>query len=104
MGHAYTELLADRDILLFQMQSYAACADPDIQAQRPRAATSSSSTRSGSSPDADAPRLWSFFSAGMLLNVVASLDLEVVAGEEDWAACWIDPEKLPSMDPPSPGQ
>src|SRR3954471_16547428 len=30
MGRAYTELLADRDILLFQMQSYAACSDPEI--------------------------------------------------------------------------
>jgi len=103
MGHAYTELLADRDILLFQMQSYAACSDPDIQA-RVRGCYVELVHEVRKLTDADAPRLWSFFSAGMLLNVVASLDLEVVAGEEDWAACWIDPEKLPSMDPPSPGQ
>ena len=31
MGSAYTDLLADRPSLLFQMQSYAACADPEIQ-------------------------------------------------------------------------
>ena len=31
MGDAYNALLADRDALLFQMQSYAACADPEIQ-------------------------------------------------------------------------
>src|SRR5688500_9657829 len=32
MGHAYMDLLADRRLLLFQMQSYAASADPEIQA------------------------------------------------------------------------
>jgi AcrR family transcriptional regulator len=32
MGKAYTLLLGDRDTVLLQMQSYAACADPDIQA------------------------------------------------------------------------
>src|SRR5262245_49975192 len=31
MGDAYTGLLADRTALLFQMQSYAACSDPEIQ-------------------------------------------------------------------------
>src|SRR3954451_7261227 len=33
MGHDYVALLADRTALLFQMQSYAACADPEIQAR-----------------------------------------------------------------------
>ena len=34
MGHAYVhELLADHHALLFQMQSYAACSDPVIQAR-----------------------------------------------------------------------
>lgn len=102
MGHAYTELLADRDILLFQMQSYAACSDPDIQA-RVRSCYVEVVREVGSLTGADPQRLWSFFSHGMLLNVVASLDLEAVAGEEDWAACWIDPDKLPSTDPPPAG-
>ena len=31
MGDAYMGLLADRTVLLFQMQSYAACSDPEIQ-------------------------------------------------------------------------
>jgi hypothetical protein len=85
------------------MQSYAACSDPDIQA-RVRDCYVELVHEVRELTGADAPRLWSFFSAGMLLNVVASLDLEVVAGEEDWAACWIAPDQLPSMDPPSPGQ
>ena len=33
MGHAYIALLEDRHALLFQMQSYAACSDPAIQAR-----------------------------------------------------------------------
>ena len=33
MGRAYADLLADRTSLLFQMQSYAASADPEIQAR-----------------------------------------------------------------------
>src|SRR3954449_12393283 len=33
MGHAYVDLLRDRTMLLFQMQSYAACGDPEVQAQ-----------------------------------------------------------------------
>ena len=33
MGKAYSDLLADRTSLLFQMQSYAASADPEIQAR-----------------------------------------------------------------------
>src|SRR5215218_2503900 len=31
MGKAYMELLADRQRLLLQMQSYAACDDPDVR-------------------------------------------------------------------------
>jgi hypothetical protein len=99
MGHAYMELLADRDTLLFQMQSYAACSDPDIQA-RVRHRYVELVRRVQDLGEADPAQLWSFFSAGMLLNVVASLDLEVVAGEESWAACWLDPEQLPVIDPP----
>ena len=78
MGDAYTNLLADRNALLFQMQSYAACADPDIQTHvRERFATLVRQVQeaSGATP-AD---LWSFFSHGMLLNVIAALNLDVLA-------------------------
>ena len=102
MGHAYMDLLVDRDTLLFQMQSYAACADPDIQAQVRRRYVELVRLVQKLG-EADPAQLWSFFSAGMLLNVVASLDLEAVAGEENWAACWIDPEQLPVIDPPAAG-
>ena len=90
MGDAYTNLLADRNALLFQMQSYAACADPEIQTHvRERFATLVRQVQdaTGATP-AD---LWSFFSHGMLLNVIAAVDLDVLAVGEEWAACWVDP-------------
>jgi len=90
MGDAYTNLLTDRNALLFQMQSYAACADPDIQTHvRERFATLVRQVQdaSGATP-AD---LWSFFSHGMLLNVIAAVNLDVLAVGEEWAACWVDP-------------
>jgi AcrR family transcriptional regulator len=93
MGHAYVDLLADRTALLFQMQSYAACADPDIQAQvrlRYGELVREVERISG----ATAPELWRFFSHGMLLNVVVSLDLASIAGEDEWAAQWTDPGAL----------
>ena len=90
MGDAYTNLLTDRNALLFQMQSYAACADPEIQTHvRERFATLVRQVQeaSGATP-AD---LWTFFSHGMLLNVIAAVNLDVLAVGEEWAACWVDP-------------
>jgi AcrR family transcriptional regulator len=93
MGHAYTGLLGDRTALLFQMQSYAACSDPEIQ----------SVVRGGYGDlvelvtrlSAAAPHeVWQFFSFGMLLNVMASLDLEAIADEVEWAKIWCDPTEL----------
>jgi AcrR family transcriptional regulator len=102
MGQAYTELLADRDTLLFQMQSYAACADPDIRA-RVRARYVELVHLVQELTGAEPAELWSFFSAGMLLNVVASLDLEAVADEEPWAANWCDPTLAPVVPPAATG-
>ena len=94
MGGAYTDLLADRTSLLFQMQSYAACSDPAIQARvREDYATLVRLVEelTGASP----AELWAFFSNGMLLNVIASLDLDMLAvGGEEWARCWVDPKQM----------
>jgi AcrR family transcriptional regulator len=90
MGDAYVELLADRTALLFQMQSYAACADPEIQEQV-RRRYSELVQEVGRIAGADAEQLWRFFSTGMLLNVIASLDLASIASENEWAAQWTDP-------------
>ena len=90
MGKAYQELLGDRDTLLFQMQSYAACSDPEIQAHV-RAGYRDLVNEVARITGGGAAELWSFFSNGMLLNVVASLELDRLAGDEEWAASWMDP-------------
>jgi AcrR family transcriptional regulator len=93
MGQAYVGLLADRTALLFQMQSYAACSDPEIQAHVRQGygdVVELVTRLSGAEPH----EVWQFFSFGMLLNVMASLDLEAIAGEVEWAKVWCDPSEL----------
>ncbi len=93
MGGAYIELLADRDALLFQMQSYAACAEPDIR-ERVRARYVELVRDVREISEAGPADVWLFCSTGMLLNVVASLELEAVAGDEEWVAGWLSPGEL----------
>jgi AcrR family transcriptional regulator len=90
MAKAYADLLADRTSLLFQMQSYAASSDAEIQA-RVRERYADLVRQVAEATGAEPAELWSFFASGMLLNVIAALDLEVLAPNEDWAACWVDP-------------
>ena len=85
MGTAYVELLRDRTMLLFQMQAYAAAGDPEIQAQvrdRYGALIREVATLTA----ADAETLGRFFGTGMLLTVLAALDLPAVQDEGEWAA------------------
>lgn len=93
MGRAYVELLQDRTALLFQMQSYAACSDPEIRAEVRRCYRELVRQVQEASGAGDA-ELWRFFANGMLLNVVASLDLAEIAAEDAWAALWTAPESL----------
>jgi AcrR family transcriptional regulator len=93
MGQAYTSLLADRSSLLFQMQSYAACSDPEIQA-RVRERYADLVRKVAEATGAGPAELWEFFSHGMLLNVIAALDLDVLAPGEEWAACWVEPQTM----------
>jgi AcrR family transcriptional regulator len=83
MGLAYKAMIAeDPRRLRGQMQSYAACDDPEIAAV----------VRRGfgrlvdlvESKGADPERALQFFAAGMLINVMASMG--VLGGEEPWAA------------------
>lgn len=75
IGASYMELLADRTLLLLQLQAYAACADPDV-----RKVVGEEFGRlhrrvaeiSGAGPG-DIRR---FFAEGMLLNVAAAVELE----------------------------
>jgi AcrR family transcriptional regulator len=82
MGEAYLQLLADRTRLRAQMQAYAACDDPgicevvrngygDIVAYVERVS------------GLGAAEVTRFFATGMLMNVMASMDL--YASPEDWS-------------------
>jgi AcrR family transcriptional regulator len=75
MGRAYVEeLLPDRHAILMMMQGYAAVADPEIQEHVRRRygdVVGEVSELAGASPE----DIWSFFATGMLLNLVAALDL-----------------------------
>jgi AcrR family transcriptional regulator len=90
MGEAYGEMITgDPRRLRGQMQAYAACGDPEIRV----------SVRRGfrrlvelvESKGVSSERVSDFFARGMLINVVASIDL--LGGEETWAKgllwfCW----------------
>jgi AcrR family transcriptional regulator len=96
MGRAYVGLLGDQNALRFQMQAYAACADSAIRAQVRECYGETVrlvERLSGAPPH----EVWQFFSHGMLLNVIASLDLETIAGEQDWAARWCAPIEMIRM-------
>ena len=70
MGHAYMELLADRTLLLVQLQAYAACSDPDVRAvvrEEFGAAPPRGRGVSGATPE----EIHQFFAEGMLLNIAA---------------------------------
>ena len=82
MGEAYIALLANRTRLLLQMQAYAACEDPDV---REAVQEGFGDLYSWCARVSGLPReeLTQFFAFGMLLNVVASMDL--LDSEEGWA-------------------
>ena len=82
MGDAYAGLLRDRTELLAQMQAYAACGDEEIRATV-RRGYSDLYRFVASASGADEDGLRAFFSFGMLMNVVAAMDLPSVG--EPWA-------------------
>ena len=84
MGHAYVEMISsDRDRLRGQLQTYAACDDPEICGIVRRGyGDLVEYVRRASGVDPE--RLMEFFAKGMLLNVIASMGLDSV--EEPWAA------------------
>ena len=73
MGHEYVRLLlADRNLLTLQLQAYAACRDPEIQAAvRINYGTLWQVVAQVSGTDPKAVRDW--FAQGMLINVMASI-------------------------------
>jgi AcrR family transcriptional regulator len=84
MGVAYTELLADRENLLLQLQMYAACDDPEVReaASAGYAELWQLVTRLSGAAEED---VRAFFATGMLLNVAAAMDLPQIVGDPRWA-------------------
>jgi AcrR family transcriptional regulator len=74
MGEAYGDLLRDRDQLLLQMHAYVACDDPEIGEVTRREfgrLWREVATLSGAGDE----ELQRFFAMGMLMNVMASMDV-----------------------------
>jgi AcrR family transcriptional regulator len=83
MGNAYREMLADRELLLGQMQMYAACSEPDIR-EVVRDGYRGLVTEVGRLSGADGVALQEFFAMGMLLNVAASMDYPALGDPASW--------------------
>jgi AcrR family transcriptional regulator len=82
IGESYRQRLANPTYLHAQMQAYAACGDPDIREVVRRGygeMVEYVERASGLPPE----RIAHFFAKGMLLNVVASMDL--LQADEGWA-------------------
>ena len=82
MGHAYGDVRSDRSSLMFQMQAYAACEDPDVRkVVREEFGAIYKFVESVSGGDEE--RVHGFFRLGMLINVAAAMDLGAL--DEEWA-------------------
>jgi AcrR family transcriptional regulator len=85
MGDAYAQLLADRDLLLGQMQMYAACSDPEVR-DAARVGFAELFRYVESVTGASTVEIRDFFARGMLMNVAAAMDLPQICGEDNsWA-------------------
>jgi AcrR family transcriptional regulator len=99
MGEAYVRMVtSDRTRLLMQMEGYAACDDPDVrEAMRSGFGKLHLYVETVSGLDQDAVAHW--FAHGMLLNVVAAMDLW--GSREPWARRLIEgsigPEKAQAV-------
>jgi AcrR family transcriptional regulator len=74
MGIAYKKLLADRTLLLVQLQSYAACSDPDVRSAV-RDGWKQLYRRVHEMSGASREDIHQFFAEGMLLNLGAAIGL-----------------------------
>lgn len=82
MGHAYAGLLRDRTVLLLQLHAYVACEDPDVRTVV-RAGFKRLTQFVGEASGGSAEDVRRFFETGMLMNVVAAMELDRV--RQPWA-------------------
>jgi AcrR family transcriptional regulator len=84
MGHAYVELLENqRDYLMLQHQSYAACDDPVIR-DRVRHRFAGLIALAERLSGAESERIDEFFRYGMWLNVAAAMGVEDLSAACEW--------------------
>jgi AcrR family transcriptional regulator len=90
MGNGYVQLLeSDRDYLMLQLQSYAACDDEDIRA-RVRALYARLVAHVQALSGADGERIDDFFRYGMWLNVTAAIGVEDLSVGCEWIRAELD--------------
>lgn len=95
MGAAYKKLLAsDRDCLMLQQQSYAACDDEVVRA-RVRRRFAMLVTLAKELSGADDERLDQFFARGMALNVAAAMGVADLSPQSPWVC-----DELSKIDEP----
>jgi AcrR family transcriptional regulator len=85
MGNSYAELLNDRDLLLVQLQGYAAAGDEEVRVHVRKRFLDLWALVARLS-DADAECMRKFFAHGMLMNVAAALDHAAICGDQGWPA------------------
>ncbi len=91
MGRAYIGLLADRNLLLNQLHSFAACDDPGLRDQmRGSFARLVELVERESGADAEQVRV--FFAHGMLLNVLAAIGAQDT--DAHWATVLLGPKTI----------
>jgi AcrR family transcriptional regulator len=84
MGRAYTELLlSERNLLMLQHQSYAAC-DDELIRRRVRSAYARLISHIAELSGADSERIDEFIRHGMALNVAAAMGVEDLSAACDW--------------------
>jgi AcrR family transcriptional regulator len=83
MGLAYSELLADRELLLVQLHSHAAAAEDEAVREVARNGFKNLVAFVEHETGADPVTIGRFFASGMLMNVMAALDAGSV--DEHWS-------------------
>jgi AcrR family transcriptional regulator len=96
MGRAYRELLvSDRDCLMLQLQSYAAC-DDEVVRPRVRERYAGLVALAGALSGAGPERLDDFLRHGMALNVAAALGVEDLSPGCEWVRAGSPPGEASS--------
>lgn len=83
MGHAYADLLGDRELLLMQLHSFAASPDMPEVREAARDCFARLVDLIEQSTDATPDEIRTFFAHGMLMNVMAAIDAD--RSDAHWA-------------------